>query len=468
MHLIYAIIVFTQLSNCDLRGFSHNCFITFVKENQILEYNLYHSIIESSQNTFAFYNTIDLELGFSAEFLLDDNFELSLNFGFYRFFFRHSKLCILYIIATETLNGTLTAIQTSGYGTSDNAMYLILASRSPNSETFEAFKNGFVLQSIDIEFNANIAFFQIQPNGLFEIYAVYCYTCDNKIVYANFGAGFSSIWEVYDFSITVNRNSHGHGGILYGQVDAAMFRQTFSINYCNPSNGLALFFKNIVDCLDGESVGLVVATNFRNVTITEFRWYGDEKQALDGLRLNIKPAPYFEQATQLTILIFRWKTSFFRQRNYNLIYCKNINSVLYRDWTIYFTALDWEIWGLILVVLLTYGIFVYKNLALMVDLLCPLLGFPFVLKQPRKFICSFVIGILFITCFYSAGMSTQFMFTDDEGTILDYFKHNYKIYVNGFQNIDIYVAQTAEHQQLGLRKMSQMRTAREVFYHDKN
>ncbi len=104
----------------------------------------------------------------------------------------------------------------------------------------------------------------------------------------------------------------------------------------------------------------------------------------------------------------------------------------------------------------------------MLDLLCPLLGFPFVLNQPRKFVWGYIIVILFITCFYSAGMSTQFMFTDDEGTILDYFKQSYKIYVDGFQNIDIYSAHIAEHQLLGLRKISQMNTAREVFYHNKD
>ncbi len=300
-HLTYATFLCTQFSNCDLIGFSRNCFITLVAENQILDFHLYKSIIGTSQNTFAFYNTAELELGFKAETLTDDNFNLSLNFGFYRFLFRHCKFCVVYILATQTLNGTLTAIQTSGYGTSDKAIYLILASSSQNSETFEAFKNGFFRDNIDVGFNAHITFFQKLPNGLIKIYAVYCYTCDDNIIPIKYKNELNLVRAMYNLSATLNRNNHESGGILYGQVDAKMFRKTFSLVYCNPSYELSLFFNNIVNCLDGESVGLVVATNFRNVTITEFRWFGDDKQPLDGLRLNIKPAPYFEQAMQLTI-----------------------------------------------------------------------------------------------------------------------------------------------------------------------
>ncbi len=350
---------------------------------------------------------------------------------------------------------------------------MISGSKSENSETLHAFQSGFLGMDVDayieaLNLNANIAFYQVLQTGTIRIHAVYCYTCVDKIINIKLDFQIPSIWMVFQLSKFVNRHNHGQGGITYGSIYGAGLRRTFSTESCGLSQGLILFYKNISECIEGEFVGLVVAAKHVNSTINEFRKFGDEKRTLDGFRLNIVTTPHFQPITQQTISIYRWKTAFVGQKSNALMYCKSINAIISKDWTIYFTALSWEVWAIIVVILLIYGIVIFKSIMITLDLIRPIFGSSLGFKYPGYIISVFLAGALFLSSFYNAGISTQFMFSKDTDTLQTYFKQNYKIYFSGLDNIDTYASMVSERQKLGLEKMSQMKTAREAFYADKN
>lgn len=64
-----------------------------------------------------------------------------------------------------------------------------------------------------------------------------------------------------------------------------------------------------------------------------------------------------------------------------------------------------------------YGSSIYKILFLMLDLVHPLFGSPYLLNKPRNLICEYVLASVFISCFYNAGMSTKLIFINGSGLL---------------------------------------------------
>lgn len=52
--------------------------------------------------------------------------------------------------------------------------------------------------------------------------------------------------------------------------------------------------------------------------------------------------------------------------------------------------------------------------------------------------------------------------------VQDFFKNSYRIFFQGFSNMDFYVSLVSKYQKSTTRRMSTMKTAREAFYLDKN
>ncbi len=103
----------------------------------------------------------------------------------------------------------------------------------------------------------------------------------------------------------------------------------------------------------------------------------------------------------------------------------------------------------------------------MIDLIWPLLDINFSLKHAKKFVLGYMVAALFLSCFYSANMSAQFLFTKETGFLESFFKDNYKILVTTLSILDIFMSILPENAREGFKKMGNFDKAKDAFYTNK-
>ncbi|CAL8068330.1 unnamed protein product [Orchesella dallaii] len=174
--------------------------------------------------------------------------------GFFRFTFKLSSFCVTVLIETLKFNETLIAIQKSGYGTSEQTLFLIEAfPLNKHNEVINGFAND-LFNSDGIPFHAPIVFVN---QNLQEI-SMFCYFCPMSLgrIQPVIIDNITNIWNhlVNQHSLL---NSNGYGHLVVVPV---------SIVY-------AVSQKQISTCLNNYSRKRIRTNHFGehvNCTVSEF------------------------------------------------------------------------------------------------------------------------------------------------------------------------------------------------------
>ncbi|CAL8129143.1 unnamed protein product [Orchesella dallaii] len=121
-------------------------------------------------------HTVDrLNFGFQKYNPIYDKRNVTLNQGYLRFGLKYRSPCIIFLIVTETLEEILNAIENSGFGTSEDALFLILR-ENINDEDYVVNVTSDLLnyEALMEPFHADIIFFQ--PDGTSKSFCQFCPT----------------------------------------------------------------------------------------------------------------------------------------------------------------------------------------------------------------------------------------------------------------------------------------------------
>lgn len=446
-----------------------HCLVTFVSELKFPTLVPYKQLFENHWNTFTFYETVNLNLGFNSEDLLNDDFVIDVKTGFFRFNFRHSKFCAIFFLLTHSLNGTLTAIQTSGYATSDNVLYLI-RSGNENVELLEAFENG-ILENDDesgilTQFvHSNLAFYGLSSTEMIKVFGIYCYTCNNTISDTSVNLKVDTLQTVLSQSQLINSVHHDKGGVLYGSVTGSGYKSAYLELSCGLTLGRLAFHRNLFECESGESIALVLALRSRNATISEFKQFGAAEKPQDGWRLSVRAASLYFRKQPPDILLYRWKIAFsFYRDSFNIFFCKNLNSIVITKWWIYFSVFHWNVYITWLGVLFIYGFFLHRSAKLTIDLVWPFFSYKMILQHSRNFVCGYVLAMLVLNSHYNAAVSTNCFGCQVPSTLQQLLKQNYTFYAYDYQNINVLFSTSTNHQRQAIKTFTQVDNPRKIFF----
>lgn len=448
------------------------CLINIVTESGINQNDISTKFLHLGTTTWTVYQVPKLNFAFDKETIDRDDFIVSLNDGYYLFNFRHSQICIIFVLIMDSFNGTTTAIQNSGYGTSEQALFLIQLPGLEN-EISTGFQNGLSNSekiSLSQGFYATLAFFTPYKsvNSLLNIVGIYCYSCPPEMGKIKSIAiptnDYVTPASILTLSKIYNSNGHGHKGIFISSAGTESLTTMWNHESCSLSLGRHEFYKNLGECFNGDLIAVRLISRSLNLTFDFFGFSDDMDN--QNWRLVLRASAITQRRHETTFAINRPKVGSTYQNIYKLIYCNYVENAVRKAWNIYFTVFDWNVWFCFATVLITFAIFIYKSLFMALDLFWPFLGMAVWFKHPKCFMTTYSVGALFLYATYSAGVSTDFLFVDVSDTVSDFIKNSYKLYVTEHRNVKYLLNAAAEYQLEGIRRLTGFKDAADIMYPD--
>ncbi|CAL8121326.1 unnamed protein product [Orchesella dallaii] len=177
--------------------FDTSCFVRIVYDGNLNSTSLDPIKISSpletnptTETTISY--TIQDVSNFSFAFDVEDiqiNDQPTIFDGYFPFFSKHYRVCDVFILLTETFNSTTAAIQQSGYGNSDDAIFLVVVDSTLNNPIITGFLSDFsYLETVSFTpIYSSVAFVPLleydsksETSEMVKVHA-YCYRCPEKL-----------------------------------------------------------------------------------------------------------------------------------------------------------------------------------------------------------------------------------------------------------------------------------------------
>ncbi|CAL8069317.1 unnamed protein product [Orchesella dallaii] len=462
----------------DLSSIMHYSRFAFSKDEAKLEtivpLNSTHSQVEIGQrkglsfgditknfDTWTVYNLQEFDFSIEKQVLDNDQKKLLISTGYFKHFKRHTNNCIIFVIFPQTFNGTVTAIRKSGYGTSDQALFLVLLDAAhEENDILHSFSKGFLSETLEIipAFHAPLAF--IRKHDI----SMYCYKCPSNIGKFHVLMGSYSISELQKYSTIRNRNT-GYSSKVIVYVSEYPELETGDLTGANCIISSRKFYGVMENCSFAELLVLRMLTSTLNVTfgdIHPFTDEDDEEKQLDW-DLNIKWNEAMKMSIRNVYAFTRGSHHVVRQSKIKLIYCSQRSEMENMTWNIYFSVFDLPTWMCLLMLMATFCIR-YKSVLHGLDLMWPFFGMHFWLKHPRRHLICYVIPVVFIYCIYDGVMSTDFIHLKTPNSIPKLFSGGYKLWAEKLWMTKVMFFQLKHSFTEKIEEMTGGRSFKEMFY----
>lgn len=306
------------------------------------------------------------------------------------------KIHVVLILLMETFNEISTAIHASGYATSDKVIFFVrVGTSSTNNLSIKIFHQELSSKEEEmVPFSAPIVLYENAENGTA---GMYCYFCSGENLKV-----FSGEIEKIHFSIIADaRQRTGHGmriPIIRNPILRSQTCIEFSV-WPEYNDGRPKV------CTEELSI-ITEVSRYVNITLVSFRL--PPKESVKAKRLlNVFHGEGVGVAMRNVIILTRGGLVHFGNIPRNMIACLDPKVLQFYDFTLPF-AFTRELWFAILILsaILT---FIYKNVALGMDIIWLFVGWGLEHSHPRKVVGFILISISIVTYTYSAYISADLM-----------------------------------------------------------
>ncbi|CAL8120952.1 unnamed protein product [Orchesella dallaii] len=414
-----------------------SCFISIVMDTNVngQEYNQLFkatptSPISTHNNTFTHTFTLyDVEnfdflpwSNHTAEYELFptvNSFNVSITTGYFRFTRRLSKPCIAFILISPSFYKTVRAIQRSGYGTSDNVMFLIATSSlTEDNEIVSGFLNN-LLDSEGPAFHAPISFFTY-PEGQI---GMFCYFCQEKQKRIQKLEGKQSFVRM---QIALKKmNSNGYGQKLYLSNYFIVYRERAQscFNFYNINRVRTNVFGEHVSCNNPKLWEMAFLQGYFNVTamfvghleVDDKKWF---------LRVEFKEN--FGSSVTNDYLEFRVSIHTIEEIWLEILSCRNLRDIQQISWGIT-SGFDGWIWGCLVFSLGIYSL-PYGSIKKGLDLTLTFFGQSLMCTHRKCMVFTLLLMVSLLSYIYQSVVSVDAMQLAEFPTLPQLIKEGHKIW----------------------------------------
>ncbi|CAL8121352.1 unnamed protein product [Orchesella dallaii] len=354
------------------------------------------------------------------------NDELTISDGYFGFYSKYHQVCNIFVLFTVTFNGTVTAIQQSGYGTDENSMFLVVRECCDNFTDANSQMKSFATEFLTLESTSLLAFYSnfafvfhqnltnnLETTAIVRLNA-YCYYCPNN----NFHEIPAEVQDLKQIPFQLSRvrlecqtlNDNGWKRKIFIMTAAPLSYDMLLKNINHKiENGRKNFQQHLTESYLAEYILFRMASDITNMTIDPvLRGFPADYDPDTHWHLNIKLVGTRLPVFRNIISVTRGSYLLTKQDLLSFIYCMKTADLVKIKWDIYIWVLDPSTWICILMVLLGYA-FIYKSIFKGLDLLWILFNLNFWRQHPRTIIYSYVLGAIFLPWIYGSGMSTDFI-----------------------------------------------------------
>ncbi|CAL8121328.1 unnamed protein product [Orchesella dallaii] len=374
------------------------------------------------------------------------NDQLTISEGYFPFFSKHHQICNVFFLFTVTFNGTVTAIQQSGYGTDENSMFFVVQECCDNFTQAKNQLNNFAAEFVTLEsaslsaFYSNLVFIfhpilanNSKTTPIVRLHA-YCYYCPNnnfQEIQAEFRHHQQLRFQLSSVRLkceSLNDNGWNRKIFIMVATSPPVYDTLLrNINH-RIMDGRKNFQQHLTESYLAEYILFRMASDIINMTIDPtLRDFHADNNPDTHWHLNIKVVDTLMPIFRNIISVTRGSYLLTMQYSLSFIYCMKSLDIVKIKWDIYIWVLDPSTWICILMVLLGYA-FIYKSIFKGLDLLWILFDLEFLRQHPRRIIYCYLLGAMFLPCMYGSGISTDFIDFDFPVYFRELANKGYKIW----------------------------------------
>ncbi|CAL8076257.1 unnamed protein product [Orchesella dallaii] len=415
----------------------HSCFISIVTDTNVnrQQYTQLFKAISTSPistrnntfpHTFTLYNVDKFDFlpwsNHTAEyelFLNENSLNVSIATGYFRFTRRLSKSCIIFMITTSSFTKTVRAIQRSGYGISDNAMFLIATSSLTEEDEIVS---GFLNKLFDSEgpaFHAPISFITY-PEGQI---GMFCYFCQEKQKRIQKLEGKQ--YYVHMQIALKKINSNGYGQKLYLSNYYIVYRERAQscFNFYNRNRVRTNLFGEHVTCNNPKFWEMAFLQGYFNVTAMFVgHWKVDDKKWF--LRVELKQN--FGSSVTNDYLQFRASIQTIEEIWLEILSCQKLRDIQQISWGIT-SGFDGWIWGCLIFSLGIYSL-PYGSIKKGLDLTLTFFGQSLMCTHRKCMVFTLLLMVSLLSYIYQSVVSVDAMQLAGFPTLPQLINEGYKIW----------------------------------------
>ncbi|CAL8127573.1 unnamed protein product [Orchesella dallaii] len=361
----------------------------------------------------------------------DDEFEekpLTLKQGYLRFTFRfQSNSCILFLLLTPTLFDTLAAIQQSGYGTSEDVLFLVpVLSTGTENELLNSFNSDLIFQTEDASpFHADVLFYQ--P---FNYRKIHCLFCPLKLNDINFDPKLF-LTQLKSFSSILKSNGYGQT-IVFPELLGATgkYKQDACLSPLRQKAKQNVRYSISINCSASEIyilgslqpiLNVTMEMNDNNVASDSQDWFLHIRQ--EGIIL-VVPNEYLKSRGSIIAN---------EGHSFDALVCQNKHHLLVIDFGLV-TGHDVYIFLCIILMCGSYA-FVCKNFSVGLDFLLAFIGRPLSYKHPRKYLILYLLPAAIFACAFQSSTSSDTLKMLDFPTFDQFRESGFKFLTPNYKQI---------------------------------
>ncbi|CAL8068272.1 unnamed protein product [Orchesella dallaii] len=395
--------------------FTSDCFVTIVNTNST-ELSPTSQLLNDANyaHSYSFHHIDNLNFGFT-DYESSTSKNLATNQDFPSPTFRHRSNCLIFLLLTQTLEETLEAIDTSGYGTSEDVLFLI-----PRDSIFtsDSLISGFISTALfevgNEPFHADVLFYDGQNSA-----AIFCLYCPDKLQYVPFEMANISYTALKNLSKILKSNGH--------QTKLSIKATLPGYDY--EEECIRILKRRLPECGHMDLLTVAALQPVLNVTLVQPGAYPivDTNNWFLSIR---EEQVLFSHMEYLPVRGFVLLT---RGEAFDVLACINKKEFLAFEFK--FTSdIDTPIWVCVVLIGVLYG-FIYNNIFKGMDLLWATLGKEFSWNHRRSLIFVYLIGSLFLFCCYQSTISAESLKLIALPDFENFRKSGYKLAVPDFKNI---------------------------------
>ncbi|CAL8132153.1 unnamed protein product [Orchesella dallaii] len=398
-------IQFLKITALSIAQYSHNCNVHLVTApsnsfNIEIDYpcsEIYH---ESGLTIHQF----DKLLYEISEDDIADN-KLSLKHGYFRLHFKYRKNCVIFVLYTNTFNGTMEAIRRSGFGTSDIVIYFIkLVSPIKENDIYSDFLNHMITEE-STPFHAPIVFFKDWETSFVQ---GFCYFCPENIGHFHL-TNASNHKNLLEFLSVLNGQSYGKPAYFISSFSDKKMRKEKCLGPLDYHQNRSILYEAIMDCVPALYSPLHELLNKLNTTIAIAHRFPNRPEAKWLLQFHSDEG--ILQGIPNQYALTRGRIFISAEYMPKVMACNYVENLSSFDFSL-LKILDTYTLGALLAVALAYA-FIYKDLFRGLDLIWLFLGSSCCCNHRRLLVTHYMVFIALGSFIYQSFISTDSMHLDE-------------------------------------------------------
>lgn len=439
--------------------FDSDCFMSTVFESAVTLSDKFHWNMQYSGSsgvilTRTIYDVRNYDFAFDEQD--EDDLRMTINTKFLKFIGKYGEPCMGFLLLTETFNSTATAIHQSGYGTSNDVLFLVNGSAT---EIVQEFNKDISESNLEFSFNAPIVFYSTSK------ISTYCYfwprgieKCHDIPEQVTGRWSYSSILRSIQLH---SNNGYGYNASLYIGTNPEWEIEDLIGGTCVTSEN-EMFYRNVQSCHYAEIVILRELGYKFNLSFLNIKGFSEDDGDNDW-HLQVKWNEMMRMTVRNVLIQKRGSHLILQQSNIKLVYCSKKSEIEHMNWHIYVTNFSYAIWCWILLIPAVFA-FIYGSILKGIDILWPFFGLHFWTKHPKKFLILYMVPMVFLSAHYDGQLSTDFIHMKTPKDTPDLFQLGYKLWSDEIVLAERYFEKLKLEFEGQVKVLTGGRSFRELFY----